>query len=227
MPNRILIVEDEPDILALLAFNLESQGYEVLTASDGEEGFRKASSTQIDLLLLDLMLPQMHGLDVCQKLRNQPETLKLPIIILSALGDEEDIVRGLDIGADDYISKPFQIKILFARIRRLLKRKEKNSSNTLTLGPLQLDTERHKFCLDNNEVELTSSEFKALLYFMKSPGRVFTRNQIMAAVHGEDYLVSSRAIDVLIVNLRKKLAHIGNWIQTVRGVGYRFKEDIL
>lgn len=227
MPNRILIVEDEPDILALLTFNLEAQGYQVLTATDGKEGYHKASTGNIDLLLLDLMLPKMHGIHVCQKLRSQPQTLKLPIIMLSALGDEEDIVKGLDTGADDYISKPFQVKILLARIRRLLKSKAKSTSPKIILGPLQLDTDKHKFLLDDTEIELTSSEFKGLLYFMQSPGQVFTRNQIMSAVHGEDYLVSARAIDVLIVNLRKKLGRVGEWVQTVRGVGYRFKDNIL
>ncbi len=222
--EKILIIEDEQPIRELLTLTLESAGYSsVCSAADGEEGLALAARILPDLILLDLMLPGIDGLTVCRKLKAVEETRSIPIIMLTARSEESDIVVGLELGADDYITKPFSRKILVARIRALLRRRteEEESAEIRRFGlVIQPDTRTAK--LEGQLLELTYSEFEILALFAAHPGRVYTRNQIILKLKGEDYPVTERAVDVQIVNLRRKL---GEWgaarIETVRGVGYR------
>ncbi|AQQ70162.1 Phosphate regulon transcriptional regulatory protein PhoB [Limihaloglobus sulfuriphilus] len=230
---RILTVEDEPDVLELLSYNLEQADYEVIPAVNGLEAIEKAVSELPDLILLDLMLPVLDGFEVCKVVRARPETKDTRIIMLTARSQEEDIVKGLELGADDYITKPFSPKVLLARISSVLRRSSRDkpqvqtqNENLLTSGRIAIDTLRHKVTSCGETVELTSSEFKLLKFLMTHPGWVFTRYQIVDAVHGEDYPVTDRSVDVMIVGLRKKLGDEGEAIETVRGVGYRFRESL-
>jgi len=226
--KKILVVEDEEDILALLHFNLIKAGYEVECAADGEEGLQKIEDAQPDLLLLDLMLPGIGGLDICRQLRSQESTAKLPIIMLTARGEEADVVQGLELGADDYMTKPFSIKVLLARIQTVLRRNSEDESfdaeQEIICGELQIHPGRNSVKVAGDSVELTYTEFHVLVALVRRPGWVFTRYQIVNAVRGEDYAVTDRAVDVQIAGLRKKLGICGPYIETVRGVGYRFRE---
>lgn len=226
---RILVVEDEEDILALLHFNLIKSGYNVETATCGEEGLKKITEHRPDLLLLDLMLPGIDGLEICRRLREDPETAQLPVIMLTARGEEDEIVRGLELGADDYVTKPFSIKVLQARIQTVLRRRSEESeevSDELKVGDLFIHSGRNQVMVCGEEVSLTFTEFRVLSALASRPGWVFTRYQIVNAVRGEDYAVTDRAVDVQIAGLRKKLGPCGHYIETVRGVGYRFKEEL-
>lgn len=226
---RILVVEDEEDILALLHFNLIKSGYNVETATCGEEGLKKITEHRPDLLLLDLMLPGIDGLEICRRLREDPETAQLPVIMLTARGEEDEIVRGLELGADDYVTKPFSIKVLQARIQTVLRRRSEESeevSDELNVGDLFIHSGRNQVMVCGEEVSLTFTEFRVLSALASRPGWVFTRYQIVNAVRGEDYAVTDRAVDVQIAGLRKKLGPCGHYIETVRGVGYRFKEEL-
>ena len=226
--KTVLVVEDEEDILALLQFNLMKAGYEVICAADGEEGLRKIAERQPDLMLLDLMLPGIGGLEICRRLRCDEKTAQLPIIMLTARGEEADVVQGLELGADDYMTKPFSIKILLARIQTVLRRssgdEEINPNEEIVHGELQIHPGRNQVKVAGDPVELTYTEFRVLLALASRPGWVFTRYQIVNAVRGEDYAVTDRAVDVQIAGLRKKLGVCGPYIETVRGVGYRFRE---
>jgi two-component system, OmpR family, alkaline phosphatase synthesis response regulator PhoP len=229
---RILTVEDEPDVLELLRYNLEQADYEVIPAITGLEAVEKAASENPDIILLDLMLPVIDGFEVCRVLRSRPETKNTRIIMLTARSQESDIVKGLELGADDYITKPFSPKILLARISTVLRRTSRSEaqddsscSDFISSGRIVVDILRHKVKSDGETVDLTSSEFKLLKFLMTHPGWVFTRYQIVDAVHGEDYPVTDRSVDVMIVGLRKKLGAEGAAIETVRGVGYRFRES--
>lgn len=228
--KTVLVVEDEEDILALLHFNLVKAGYKVDCAADGEEGLRKIAENQPDIMLLDLMLPGIGGLDICRKLRADEKTATLPIIMLTARGEEADVVQGLELGADDYMTKPFSIKILLARIQTVLKRHSEGEtldpSEELICGELQIHPGRNIVKVAGDVVELTYTEFRVLLALATRPGWVFTRYQIVNAVRGEDYAVTDRAVDVQIAGLRKKLGVCGPYIETVRGVGYRFRETV-
>jgi two-component system alkaline phosphatase synthesis response regulator PhoP len=226
--QRILIIEDEPDITEVLKYNLEKNHYHVSTAGSGEDGLAAARDSLPDLILLDLMLPGIDGLEVCRKLREDPRTRDLLIIMLTAKGTEADVVVGLTLGADDYIVKPFSTSELMARIRAVLRRVEPREGDAdgedLNAGPIAVDLRKHEVRLDGKAVELTLSEFKLLTFLMKKKGRVFTRDQLLDAVVGPDVFVTARNIDVHVAALRKKLGKYGSYIVTVRGVGYRFEE---
>ncbi|HRZ78382.1 MAG TPA: response regulator transcription factor [bacterium] len=227
--ERILAVDDEEDILNLIKYNLEREGFKVETAANGEMAVRIARENAPDLILLDLMLPGMDGLDVCRILKNDRNTSKVPIVMLTARGEESDIVTGLEIGADDYITKPFSPRVLIARIKTILRRDSKKEdaarNPVIRIGEMEIDTTKYKVAVNGENVDLTATEFSILIYLVKRPGWVFTRSQIINSVKGDDYPVTDRSVDVQILNLRKKLGDIGNLIETVRGVGYRFKDQ--
>jgi two-component system, OmpR family, alkaline phosphatase synthesis response regulator PhoP len=225
--EHILVVEDEEDILELLRYNLAKEGFRVTGALSGEEAVRTARSTPPDLIVLDLMLPGMDGLTVCRELKMDAKTREVPIIILTAKGEEVDIVAGLELGADDYVIKPFSPRVLLARLRAVLRRRQAEPapvSDSLILHEMTLHPGRHEVLVQGRPVDLTATEFRLLHFLARRPGWVFTRAQIVQGVQGEDYSVSDRAVDVQIVGLRKKLGPAGKYIETVRGVGYRLKE---
>ena len=225
--QKVLVVDDEEDILELLKFNLSREGYQVPCAASGEQAFRLVRSESPDLIVLDLMLPGIDGLEVTRCLKNDPDTKNIPIVMLTAKGEEADIVTGLELGADDYITKPFSPRVLVARVRAVLRRnvKEyKEETPVLRIHDIVIHPGRHEVLVNGKPVQLTLTEFGILNYLARRPGWVFTRSQIMDAVKGEDYFVTDRSVDVQIVGLRKKLCNAGKYIETVRGVGYRFKE---
>lgn len=227
--EKILVIEDEEDILALIHFNLIKNGFRVECATTGESGYKMAKEIRPDLILLDLMLPGMDGHVVCRKLREEPDTKDFPIIMLTAKGEEHDIVRGLEQGADDYISKPFSPQVLLARVKAVLRRHNKREERSIHDEPIKIHDlyihpGRNRVVANDVNLELTHTEFKILTLLASRPGWVFNRTQIVDAVHGEGYAVTDRAVDVQIVGLRKKLGTCGEYIETVRGVGYRFKE---
>jgi two-component system, OmpR family, alkaline phosphatase synthesis response regulator PhoP len=225
--EHILVVDDEEDILELVRYNLVKEGYRVTTVASGEEALKSARTVQPDILLLDLMLPGVDGLEVCRLLKQDPKTQHIPIIMLSAKGEEADIVTGLELGAADYITKPFSPKVLIARLRAVLRRRAAESVSEgipLTVHEITIHPGRHEVTIKGQPVDLTVTEFRLLYMLARRPGWVFTRSQIVNGVHGEDYPVSDRSVDVQVVGLRKKLGISGDYIETVRGVGYRFKE---
>jgi two-component system phosphate regulon response regulator PhoB len=227
--ERILVIEDEEDILDLIHFNLVKAGFQVECAISGEEGFSKVREYNPDLVFLDLMLPGMDGLEVCRRLREAPDTQDTPIIMLTAKGEERDIVQGLELGADDYITKPFSPQILQARAKAVLRRRAKRDKSAeldqpIDIHDLHIHPGRNKVQAAGENIELTFSEFQLLCLLVRRPGWVFTRTQIVDAIHGEGYAVTDRAVDVQIVGLRKKLGACGEYIETVRGIGYRFRE---
>lgn len=224
--EKILIVDDEEDVLELVRYNLDKNGYNVETAATGEQALAKARAKLPDLVILDLMLPNIDGLEVCKKLKGDSKTQNIPIIMLSAKGEEADIVTGLELGADDYVTKPFSPKILVARVRRILHRVTARDLEkaAVKIHELTIDPARRQVLIMDKPVDLTFTEFNILYALAKRPGLVFTRYQIVDALHGDDYLVTDRAVDVQIVGLRKKLGSCSKYIETVRGVGYRFKD---
>jgi two-component system alkaline phosphatase synthesis response regulator PhoP len=226
--EKILVVEDEEDILELIKYNLTKEGYQVSTSTTGESAIETARRVVPDLILLDVMLPGMDGLEVCRLLKRDPVTEKIPIIMLTAKGEESDIITGLEIGADDYMPKPFSPKVVIARIRNLLRRKsrtEVDDSSTIKIKDLTIHPGRHEVLIKTKKVDLTFTEFRVLQFLARRPGWVYTRQQIVDAVRGEDYPVTDRSVDVQIVGLRRKLGTTyGELIETVRGVGYRFQE---
>ena len=228
MPReRILVVDDEEDILELVRFNLSKEGYQAICAETGERAAEIARSEMPDLIVLDLMLPGMDGLEVAKFLKNNPETESIPIVMLTAKGEESDVITGLELGADDYVTKPFSPKILLARIKAVLRRKAADppdGSEVVRIHNLLIHPGRREVRVDDNPVDLTFTEFGILSYLIRRPGWVFTRSQIVDAVRGSNYFVTDRSVDVQIVGLRKKLGSAGKFIETVRGVGYRFKE---
>ncbi len=222
----VLVIEDEEDILAMVHYNLAKAGFAVESVMSGEEGLERATELLPDLVLLDLMLPGVDGLEVCRRLKENSRTAEIPIIMLTAKGEEEDIVRGLEMGADDYLPKPFSTKVLMARAKAVLRRRQKKAdeSESLAIGELLIHPGRNEVLAQGERVELTFTEFKVLHLLASRPGWVFTRYQIVNEVRGEDYAVTDRAVDVQIVGLRKKLGQCGSYIETVRGVGYRFRD---
>ena len=225
--ERILIVEDEEDIRELLHFNLAREGYRITSAERGEEGYQLIRDTLPDLVLLDLMLPGMDGLDICRNLKQDPRTRHIAVVIVSAKGEESDVVVGLELGADDYITKPFSPKVLLARVKTVLRRRTRpaNGKEPIRHGSLLIDPARHLVKVEGTTVELTATEYQVLHYLAQRPGWVFTRQQIVDAVKGTDYAVTERSVDVQMVGLRRKLGEAAHWIETVRGIGYRFKEE--
>jgi len=225
--EKILVVDDEEDILELLRFNLSREGYQVLCAASGEEALRMAQSEAPDLMVLDLMLPGIDGLEATRILKSDTGTMDIPIVMLTAKGEEADIVAGLELGADDYITKPFSTRVLTARVKAVLRRRVKEypkDDAAIRIHDLVIHPGRHEVLVSGKSVEFTFTEFGILHLLAKRPGWVFTRNQIVDAVRGDDYFVTDRSVDVQIVGLRKKLGTAGPYIETVRGVGYRFRE---
>ena len=225
--EKLLVVEDEVDIRELISFNLEMCGYEVIRAADGLEGWEKARSENPDLIILDLMLPGIDGFEVCKRLRSEKATQSMPVIMLTARSEEESMVKGLELGADDYVTKPFSPRVLVARVKAVLRRKgvlkETTSHRTVSLHGITIDPARHEVRAGGKNITLSATEFSILFFLAENPGWVFSRSQIIDAVKGEDYPVTSRSVDVQILGIRKKLGDLGDCIETVRGVGYRME----
>ena len=225
--KHILIVDDEQDIRNLLKFNLDNENYKTILVEDGETAISAARKSNPDLIILDLMLPGIQGLDVCRILKNSDDTSNIPILMLTAKGEEVDIVTGLELGADDYVVKPFSVKVLLARVNNILKRKPKpEKDSVLEFDNLIIHPGKHEVNIEGGErVDLTFSEFKILFVLASHPNWVYTRNQLIDEIRGEDYPVTDRSIDFQIVGLRKKLKKASKYVQTVRGIGYRFLID--
>lgn len=229
--TKILVTDDEKDIVELISYNLEKEGFSVLKAYDGEAALRLVQLQKPDLLILDLMLPKLSGLDVCKAIRNNPKVSHLPIIMLTAKVDETDKIIGLEIGADDYITKPFSIKELVARVRAILRRLSAESKQPLeekfSYRSLKIDYASYEVTVDGKKVTLSPTEIKLLFFFTQHPGRVYTRDQILDHVWGDDTFVTPRTVDVHIKRLRSQIEkEVDNpqYIITVRGVGYKFSE---
>ncbi|MGO9567432.1 MAG: response regulator [Desulfomonilaceae bacterium] len=227
LKQKILVVDDEEDILELIRYNLAKEGYRVACVTSGEQALREAKEGAPDLILLDLMLPGLDGLDVCRRLKSDPVTSIIPIIMLTAKGEDADIVTGLELGAEDYVTKPFSPRVLLARLRACLRRKtqeETDETAVLRIGDLAINPSRHEVLVKGKRAALTATEFRILYFLARRPGWVFSRDQIIKAVKGDDYPVTERSVDVQIAGLRKRLGNAGNSIETIRGVGYRLKE---
>lgn len=226
--EHILVVDDEEDIIELVKYNLIREGYNITCATSGEEALKIVGSTPPDLIVLDLMLPDIDGLEVTRQLKSNPKTRSVPIVMLTAKGEESDIVAGLELGADDYIAKPFSPRVLVARIRTVIRRQHKKSideASKIQFNDLVIHPGMRSVMLNGEPVQLTFTEFQVLHFLAGRPGWVFTRSQIVDAVRGTNYAVTDRSVDVQVVGLRKKLGACGKYIETVRGVGYRFKEE--
>lgn len=225
--EKVLVVEDEEDIQELIRYNLAREAYQVTCVTRGEEALPKALSISPDLMVLDLMLPGVDGLEVCRSLKKNPETSAIPVVMVTAKGEERDVVTGLELGADDYVTKPFSPKILLSRIKAVLRRRgevPRSEQDVIEFKDLTIHPGRHEVQVKNKAVELTFTEFRILQTLAARPGWVFTRSQIVDAVRGENYAVTDRSVDFQIVGLRKKLGPVATYVQTVRGVGYRFQE---
>jgi len=226
--ERVLIVEDEADIRELMRYNLEREGYKVTECASSEEAQKSLEKEICDIILLDLMLPGLDGFGFCRKLRAWEKTAQIPVIMVTARNEDADIVAGLEVGADDYITKPFSARIMLARIKAVLRRgavEPVDGKSLISLGPIEIDRKQHLVKIDGQDVTLTLSEFKMLDLFVRRPGVVFSRYQIVDAVHGEDYPVTDRSVDVQIVGLRRKLGPHSALIETVRGIGYKMVID--
>jgi two-component system phosphate regulon response regulator PhoB len=226
----ILIIEDDPDIRELLSFSLAKEGWTITMAPDGEQGLAALPVSNPDCVVLDIMLPGMDGLEVLRAIKADPGRKRLPVIMTTAKGEESDIVSGLELGAEDYVVKPYSPKVLAARIRAALRRTvdlashSANAETSLSKGDIRLDSARHEVRVKDQKVDLSATEFAILEFLLRSPGWVFSRSQIIDAVKGRDYPVTDRAVDVQILSLRRKLGSGGEDIETVRGVGYRLRD---
>jgi len=229
--ETVLVVDDEQHIIELIEFNLRKEGYTVVTVQSGESALEAAVDSAPSLIVLDLMLPGIDGLTVCRKLKADPDTASIPIIMLTARSDDADVVTGLELGADDYLTKPFSPRVLVARIRAVLRRRGESEtdsgSGTARVGALSIDRERREAECAGVELRLSTTEFEILWLLATHPGIVFTRTRIIDAVRGEDYAITERAVDVQILGLRRRLGEYGKAIETVRGVGYRLSRDAL
>jgi len=224
----ILAVDDEEDILELISYNLEREGYSVTCVTSGEEALATAKAERPDLCILDLMLPGIDGLEVCKTLKSDPKTSSIAIIMLTAKVEEADIVTGLELGADDYITKPFSRRVLLARVRAVLRRRsarQAEQSDLIKVLDLVIDPRRHEVTAGGIMVQLTITEFRILQFLARRPGWVFSRYQIVDGALGDDVVVTDRSVDVHIASLRKKLGRCGSYIETVRGVGYRLRDE--
>jgi DNA-binding response OmpR family regulator len=222
--ERILVIEDEPDILELIEYNLGRAGFRVSGARDGEDGLAQALRDPPDLVLLDLMLPSLSGLDVCRRLRESPATREVPVIMVTAKGEEVDVVAGLEAGADDYITKPFAVRILVARIQAVLRRfPVGEAGGAVVVGKVRVDPSRHQVTVGEEPVPFTATEFRLLHALVSRPGRVFTRAQLLERAMGPNSEIGDRNVDVHIGAVRRKLGDQRDLLETVRGVGYRFK----
>ena len=226
---KLLVIEDEADIRELISFNLEMSGFEVAKARDGEEGLEMAYRGKFDLILLDLMLPGIDGYQVCSQLKREKTTTDIPVIMLTARSEDDDIVTGLEMGAEDYITKPFSPKVLIARVNAALRKSRhdvsQDSKKRIVLNELVIDSSRHETSVGGKPVQLSATEFSILYFLAENPGWVFSRNQIIDSVKGEDYPVTARSVDVQILGIRKKLGEYGDMVETVRGIGYRLKGE--
>lgn len=225
--KRLLVVEDDPDIRELLKYNLTREGFEVLQASNGADGLSLALNESVDLVILDLMLPQLSGIEVCKKLRESSQTKSIPVIMLTAKGEETDIVYGLGVGADDYMVKPFSVKELIARIYtrlRTLDAVDKEEADVVRQGPVEVDRARFQVKVDGGQIPMTLAEFRLFNALISRPGIVLSRDRLLDAVTGGDGVLIDRNIDVHVRSIRKKLGESRDLIQTVRGLGYKFKE---
>jgi two-component system alkaline phosphatase synthesis response regulator PhoP len=225
--ERILVVDDEEDLLELVRYNLTREGYRVTCVSTGEEALDQARREMPDLVILDLLLPNVDGLEVCRRLKGDSKTKHIPILMLTAKTEEADVVAGLELGADDYMTKPFSPRVLIARVKAVVRRRSTaapDERSVVRIHELTVDPGRHEALIEGKPVELTYTEFALLHFLARKPGWTFTRSQIVDAVKGEDYPVTERSVDVQVAGLRKKLGDHAEYVQTVRGVGYRFKE---
>jgi two-component system phosphate regulon response regulator PhoB len=223
--ERILAIEDEEDILEVIEYNLVREGFDVITSTNGEDGFQKIRDERPDLILLDLMLPDRDGLEICRDIRDDDELKQIPVIMVTAKDTESEVVLGLGVGADDYVTKPFNPQEIIARVKAVLRRRQlepKNGGETIKRGPLTILPERHKVLLEGEELDFTATEFSLLQHLADNPGRVYKRDQLVNQVLGT--VVTPRNIDVHIRAIRKKLGDHSDLIETVRGVGYRFRE---
>jgi two-component system phosphate regulon response regulator PhoB len=224
--ERILIIEDDPEIQEMLKYSFSREGWKLTQATTGEQGLEHLRKEGADCVILDIMLPGMDGLKTLEKIKAEPGFTVLPVIMCTARGEEADIVAGLELGADDYVVKPYSPRVLAARIRAALRRKEASQSphqTSFKFGNLSLDVEKHSCTLGGTPVDLFATEFAILAQFMSSPDIVFSRQKLINAIRGPDYPVTDRSVDVQILGLRKKLKEAGDMIETIRGVGYRFK----
>lgn len=225
--ERVLVVDDEEDLLELVRHHLEREGYRTACVSSGEEALEAARASLPDLIVLDLLLPGIDGLEVCRRVKADPELAGVPVVMLTAKGEEADIVAGLELGADDYVTKPFSPRVLMARIRAVLRRKTRQPADEMEpvkVHDMVVHPGRHQVLVHGKPVELTHTEFQLLHFLARRPGWVFTRNQIIDEVRGTGYPVTDRSVDFHVATLRKKLGPCGEYIETVRGVGYRLKE---
>lgn len=228
--QKVLVVDDEQDIRELIQYNLEKEGYSVHSVASGEEALDALQRNQPDAVVLDLMLPGVDGLALCKRLKQDSKTSTVPIVMLTAKSEDSDIVSGLELGADDYVTKPFSPKVLIARLRAVLRRAGETDSPSdeetrITIHGITIDVSRHEVSVDGAPVSLSATEFAILEFLARNPGWVFSRNKIIDSVKGKDYPVTERSVDVQILGLRKKLGDYGKCIQTVRGVGYRLQAE--
>lgn len=222
---KILIVEDEDDLRKVLEFNLKNEGYETIAVATGKEGLENTDG--VDLILLDLMLPDIQGTDVCRALKSDAATQNIPVVFLTARGEEIDRVVGFEVGAEDYVVKPFSVRELLLRIKAILKRSRVSSDEEIefmVFGEIKIDPDRHRVFIDGQEVELTATEFRLISRFINKRGKVQTREKLLSKVWGSDVNVTERTVDTHVKRLREKLGKYGSYIETVRGVGYRFAE---
>ncbi len=231
LKKNVLVVDDEESILKLIKYNLENEGFFVTVVTSGEEALTKAFEIIPDIIVLDLMLPGLDGLEVCKILTKDKRTSLVPILMLTARSEDEDIITGLEAGADDYITKPFRPRILSARIKTVLRRRSKNNSAAISnkgnilLHDISINIEKHIVVSKGELIDLSLTEFTILKFLCENPGWVFSRNQIISAVKGDDYPVTERSVDVQILGIRKKLKSQGIFLETVRGIGYRMAEE--
>ncbi|MFZ0035196.1 MAG: response regulator transcription factor [Sedimentisphaerales bacterium] len=221
--GKILIVEDDRDIVEMVEYNLKQEGYETIHAFNGEKGIELAGKEKPDLIILDLMLPAIDGFEVCKALKQQHSTAHIPIIILSAKSRETDKVVGLELGADDYVTKPFSPRELLARVKAVLRRHREQPAEEIKVGQIVIDSTKHKVLVKGREIELTATEFRLLECLARRPGAVFTRNQLLDAAGVDGSMVYDRTVDAHIKSLRRKLGSAKDYIETVRSVGYRFR----
>ncbi len=226
--ETILIVEDDEDISELISYNLNKNGFNAISSLSGESGLEKLQKNNPDLILLDLMLPGIDGFEFCKNLKANEQFKNIPIVMLTARGEDSDIITGLELGADDYITKPFSPSVLIARIKSVLRRRKtdkKQENGLIVIDGLVINPLKHQVLVNNQIVDLTVNEFQILSILAQKPGWPMTRYQIVNLTKGEEYAVTDRAVDVMIVGLRKKLGEYGKYIETVRGVGYKFREN--
>ena len=225
--ERILVVDDEEDLLELINYNLTKEGYRVTCVASGERALKEAQDALPDLIVLDLLLPRVDGLELCRLLKADPKTKHIPVLMLTAKTEESDVVKGLEVGADDYVTKPFSPRVLVARIRAVLRRRAVEpveNQPPIRIHELMIHPGRHEVTASGEQLQLTYTEFRLLHFLASKPGWAFTRTQIVDAVKGPDYPVTERSVDVQVTGLRRKLGELGHYVETVRGVGYRFKK---